>query len=151
MSSYTWDYGDGTSGTGPTPQHTYAQAGTYVATVTASNSTGSTSASTTVEVSHAVVEVTNFAFSPTPVTIKPGQRVTWVRREGNHNVVADDDSFTSGPPGSVWSTFTQTFNDVGTNPYYCVLHGGARRGGHGRRGDRRERHRHSHHRADRRQ
>ncbi|MEZ4612686.1 MAG: PKD domain-containing protein [Caldilineaceae bacterium] len=105
--SYSWTFGDGTGATGPAPQHTYAAAGTYVATVTAINDTGSMSAQTTVEVSHAVVEVRNFEFVPGTVTINPGQRVTWVLIEGTHNVVADDGSFTSGPPSSAWTTYTR--------------------------------------------
>ncbi|MCB0075113.1 MAG: hypothetical protein KDE20_26825, partial [Caldilineaceae bacterium] len=40
------------------------------------------------------------------------------------NVVADDGSFTSGPPGSAWTTYTETFAAVGDYPYYCALHGG---------------------------
>ncbi|MEZ4556859.1 MAG: PKD domain-containing protein [Caldilineaceae bacterium] len=122
--SYSWTFGDGTGATGPAPQHTYAAAGTYVATVTAINDTGSMSAQTTVEVSHAVVEVRNFEFVPGTVTINPGQRVTWVLIEGTHNVVADDGSFTSGPPSSAWTTYTETFATVGDYPYYCALHGG---------------------------
>lgn len=122
--TYIWNFGDGNSGSGPSPQHTYAAAGTYLATVTAINDQGSVSAQTTVEVSHAVVEVRNFQFVPATVTINPGERVTWVLVEGAHNVVADDGSFTSGPPGSAWGTFTQTFADAGEYPYYCALHGG---------------------------
>lgn len=32
--SYAWDFGDGTTGSGPDPDHTYARPGTYTATVT---------------------------------------------------------------------------------------------------------------------
>lgn len=39
--NFTWDFGDGTSGTGQRVQHTYAGSGPYTATVTISNSTGS--------------------------------------------------------------------------------------------------------------
>ena len=48
--SYTWDYGDGQSGSGRTPSHTYAITGTFVATITASNSLGSDSVTTEVVV-----------------------------------------------------------------------------------------------------
>jgi flagellar hook assembly protein FlgD len=34
IDSYAWAFGDGTSGTGPSPTHTYAQPGTYTATLT---------------------------------------------------------------------------------------------------------------------
>lgn len=38
--SYTWDFGDGQTGSGSAPAHTYAQAGTYYLLVTASGSFG---------------------------------------------------------------------------------------------------------------
>jgi PKD repeat protein len=38
--SYHWDFGDGTTGNGPTPSHTYASAGTYTITLTFSLGAG---------------------------------------------------------------------------------------------------------------
>jgi PKD repeat protein len=38
---YAWDFGDGQTGSGASVQHTYTAPGTYMATVTASNSAGS--------------------------------------------------------------------------------------------------------------
>jgi PKD repeat protein len=35
--AYAWDFGDGTTGSGPDPDHTYAAPGTYTATVTVSS------------------------------------------------------------------------------------------------------------------
>lgn len=48
--SYAWDFGDGTTGTGANPSHTYTARGSYTATVAATNSRGTVTASTTVEV-----------------------------------------------------------------------------------------------------
>ncbi|HEV7622995.1 MAG TPA: alkaline phosphatase family protein [Amnibacterium sp.] len=48
--SWAWDFGDGTTSTTSSPSHTYATAGTFTATLTASNATGSSKASRTVVV-----------------------------------------------------------------------------------------------------
>lgn len=62
--SYAWDFGDGASGTGQTVSHTYAIAGIYTATVTASNSVGSASAQTSVTVREVIVDPTNSIYLP---------------------------------------------------------------------------------------
>lgn len=40
--TYRWDFGDGTTGTGQSPRHTYRTNGTYTATVTVTDTTGYT-------------------------------------------------------------------------------------------------------------
>jgi hypothetical protein len=47
ITSYAWQFGDGTSGMGASTTHTYAGCGTYVATVTATSSEGLQGSSTT--------------------------------------------------------------------------------------------------------
>jgi plastocyanin len=70
------------------------------------------------------VSVTNFSFTPAQLTINAGDIVRWTNNAGTHNVVADDNSFTSGPVSSSAWVYEFTFNVPGTNPYYCQLHGG---------------------------
>jgi PKD repeat protein len=48
--SYSWDFGDGETGTGAVVTHTYASVDTYTAVVTATNSVGEVTAQTTVVV-----------------------------------------------------------------------------------------------------
>ncbi len=49
--SWAWTFGDGGTSTTQNPSHTYSTAGTYTATLTATNAGGSTSASKTITVS----------------------------------------------------------------------------------------------------
>ena len=70
------------------------------------------------------VTVTNFSFSPEELTITVGDAVRWTNVLGNHNVLADDGSFTSGPAAPAPWVFTHTFTTVGLHPYYCEPHGG---------------------------
>ncbi len=54
ISSYSWDFGDGSTGAGPTVNHTYSSAGTYVARLTVTDDHGANaSAGLTIAVSAA--------------------------------------------------------------------------------------------------
>ena len=46
ISSYAWDFGDGSTGTGKTTQHAYDAAGHYTVTLTVTDNSGTTTAST---------------------------------------------------------------------------------------------------------
>ncbi len=46
ITSYTWDFGDGTTGNGARVDHTYANAGTYTVGLTVTSSTGQTASAT---------------------------------------------------------------------------------------------------------
>jgi plastocyanin len=68
-----------------------------------------------------------FLFSPSSVTIHPGDTVKWTWSSGGHSSTAG----TPGHPSGVWDSgilnqgamFTHTFNAVGSFPYYCTAHG----------------------------
>jgi plastocyanin len=70
----------------------------------------------------------DLVFSPSSVTIHPGDTVRWTWGASFH-------SSTSGVPGApdgMWDsgilnqgdTFSHTFNNTGNFPYYCIPHGG---------------------------
>lgn len=120
--TYTWNFGDGNTGSGASPTHAYAEAGIYTATVVARNNTSSMFATTTVYIGDAVVEVRNNEFIPAEVTVPVGGTVVWVLREGTHSVTADDGAFEQ-PLGANWLPFILTFNTAGEYSYYCSAHG----------------------------
>ena len=70
------------------------------------------------------VEVSNFSFTPAQLTISVGDTVRWTNTQGFHNVVADDNSFTSGAASSSSWVYEFVFNTAGSFPYYCSVHGG---------------------------
>src|SRR5205085_2054100 len=80
----------------------------------------------------AIVEVDvgtggGFNFSPENVSINPGDTVrwTWASEAGHHSVISGTDGNPDGRFGSQVissGTFSHTFQDFGTFPYYCSLH-----------------------------
>ena len=67
--SYAWDFGDGATGTGQSPTHSYAAPGTYTVGVTASNTLGELSAVTD------VVVVTDLAVTGLTIDVDSPVRV----------------------------------------------------------------------------
>jgi len=80
------------------------------------------------------ITVADFSFTPDNITVVVGDTVRWVYNTGatEHNIVADDGSFTSGPLALPPWTYDHVFSAAGNNPYYCELHGGP--GGQGMSG-----------------
>ncbi len=68
-----------------------------------------------------------FCFSPSSVTIHPGDTVRWTWSSTGHSST----SGTPGAPNGIWDSgilnqgamFSHTFNTVGSFPYYCTPHG----------------------------
>lgn len=58
--SFTWDFGDGATGSGAVVTHTYAAPGYYTATVTATNAVSTQVATTMVPVEEVVTEFVVF-------------------------------------------------------------------------------------------
>ena len=62
ITNYSWNFGDGTTGSGEMDSHTYAAAGSYVVTLTVTDNSGATSSTETT----VTIEAQN---GPQPVTI----------------------------------------------------------------------------------
>lgn len=69
------------------------------------------------------------AFDPAAVRISTGTAVTWewTGEGGGHNVVAEDDTFTSGDEfvSEAGHTYEYTFEEAGNYNYFCQPHKGS--------------------------
>jgi PKD repeat protein len=126
--SYAWNFGDAATGTGATPAHTYASAGTYTVTLTVTDGGGLTNA-----VSHTVTLTTGTNQPPVAaytVTCQPAPAHTcsldgtgsvdpdgsivaykWTNAEGQ--VLSTAATFTKSWGASYSPTFTLTVTDNG--------------------------------------
>jgi plastocyanin len=71
------------------------------------------------------ITIKNFAFDPTPLTVKTGTVVTWVNQDGApHIVVSDTGSPTafSSDSLSTGASYKFTFTQPGTYTYHCSIH-----------------------------
>jgi plastocyanin len=71
------------------------------------------------------VTIANGVYSPNPVTVRVGQTVNWLNRDGIAHTATDSGVFDTGsiPPGSAHDVGV-TFNTAGTFNYHCTLHAG---------------------------
>ena len=76
----------------------------------------------TTRASEVSVDISNFAFGPSTLTVAVGDTVTWTNSDSApHTVTAESGAFDSGnvDPGE---TFTFTFIEPGTYTYRCDYH-----------------------------
>ena len=107
--SYQWAFGDGLTGSGSPATHPYAAVGTYIATVTATNSVGSQSAQTAVVVAQAISGLAASSDSPTVLGSTTHLTATLATGTG----VSYQWSFGDGATGS-GSPATRTYGAAGT-------------------------------------
>jgi PKD repeat protein len=106
IASYSWNFGDGTTGTGVTAPHTYSRAGTYTVTLTVTDNLGATgSASTSATISN----------RPPVANAGPDQNAT-VGSSVNLN-----GSGSSDPDGSI-ASYAWNFGDGATASGVSVSH-----------------------------
>jgi plastocyanin len=73
------------------------------------------------------VVMKDIQFEPGDITVAKGETVTWKNDDTvNHDVNADDKSFSSGDSGGMapGDTFKHTFDSTGTFKYVCTVHPG---------------------------
>lgn len=73
-----------------------------------------------------IVQLIGNSFQPATLMVQVGDTVRWENTGGGlHNVVADDNSFTSGSASTDNWTFDHVFTALGDYQYYCQVHGAA--------------------------
>jgi plastocyanin len=69
------------------------------------------------------IEIKDFAFNPQTITVKAGQKVTWINRdEEPHTVVSVEKQFKKSSALDTDQEFTITAGVPGTYTYYCSVH-----------------------------
>ncbi len=69
------------------------------------------------------IEIKNFAFFPSILTIKAGTTITWTNSDSvSHTVTSDSGSELNSDLFSKGQTYSHTFNIVGTYNYHCKPH-----------------------------
>ncbi|QGN06641.1 halocyanin domain-containing protein [Halorhabdus sp. CBA1104] len=66
-----------------------------------------------------------WAFGPPAMYVDTGTTVVWewTGQGGGHNVVGENDDYSSGPStGEAGTTFERTFDEAGIHKYYCDPH-----------------------------
>jgi plastocyanin len=69
------------------------------------------------------IEIKDFAFNPQTLTVKSGEKVTWVNRdEEPHTIVSVEKQFKKSTALDTDQEFTITAGAPGTYNYFCSVH-----------------------------
>jgi plastocyanin len=69
------------------------------------------------------IEIKDFAFNPQTITVKAGEKVTWINRdEEPHTVVSVEKQFKKSTALDTDQEFTVTAGSPGTYTYFCSVH-----------------------------
>ncbi|PYL45474.1 MAG: hypothetical protein DMF40_15425 [Verrucomicrobia bacterium] len=69
------------------------------------------------------IEIKDFAFNPQTLTVKSGEKVTWINRdEEPHTIVSVEKQFKKSAALDTEQEFTITAGAPGTYTYFCSVH-----------------------------
>ncbi len=106
VASYAWDFGDGTTGTGATPSHTYTVDGTYTATLTVTDNQGGTGSTS----------------QPVTVTLPPNQLPTAAFSATASKLSVGFDGTASSDPDGTIASYAWDFGDGTTGTGATTSH-----------------------------
>jgi plastocyanin len=89
------------------------------------SNTSNNDSSSTQPISTNKVEIKNFVFSPSSITVKVGTKVTWTNKDSTAHTVTADTSSADAPSSDQLGTgqsYSFTFTKAGTYAYHCELH-----------------------------
>jgi plastocyanin len=69
-----------------------------------------------------LVVIRGFAFGPTDVRVRAGERITWINCDQDQHTSTADAGQWASPLLSAGAAFTQTFPTPGEFPYHCDPH-----------------------------
>lgn len=73
--------------------------------------------------SSVVINIKNFSFNPTPLTIKVGTKVTWINNDGApHTITSDTGDLLNSPVLNSGQSFSFIFTTPGITNYHCNIH-----------------------------
>ena len=96
----------------------------YVMTPTSSiGASSSPTSSSSTSMGTYYVSISNFAFSPSSLSINAGETVVWTNKDNvPHTVSSDSGSELSSPTLSPGDTYSHTFGTAGSYSYHCNIH-----------------------------
>ncbi len=68
------------------------------------------------------VAIKDYKFSPTPLKVKKGTKVTWTNEDVAKHTVTGDTGTWESKLLAQGETYSHTFDTVGTFPYHCAPH-----------------------------
>lgn len=69
------------------------------------------------------IEIKDFAFNPQTLTVKSGEKITWINRdEEPHTIVSVEKQFKKSSALDTDEEFTVTAGAPGTYTYFCSVH-----------------------------
>jgi len=111
IASYGWSFGDGTSASGPTPSHTYAEPGPYVVTLTVTDNAGNQATETI------AVDVE----SPPETTTSPSATMTTADPETTTTAAGSDSTTTESDSETIEDEQETTPSGSGDGPGFTAV------------------------------